>query len=283
MRIAMKMLPSVVATIATVGLHAATMPYTAEIDGSIWSYTLSVSSDKATTNATVTAVVPADGALVVPSAVNGYTVTAIGNNVGKGCGGITSLRIPDSVGTVGYGAFAECASLGEVVLGNGVTKINSRSNASSYPSPTPADFAFGGCAALTNVVFGSSLREMYGSFCKCTALERVSLPDSLVKLGHDSFFGCTGLISVSLGPNLTSIGRFSFQSCVQLRDVVFRESDSGALEVGSCAFKDCTALTNITFSGSLMAIDVEAFRGCKNLVRVVFPDPLEVVEAGAFA
>ena len=93
---------------------------TVEMDGSTWKYELSISKDKTTTNATITAVTPADGALVVPSAVDGYKVVAIGDKVGQGCENITSLVVADTVRSIGYGAFALCTSLGEVVLGDGV-------------------------------------------------------------------------------------------------------------------------------------------------------------------
>ncbi|MBR3086597.1 MAG: leucine-rich repeat domain-containing protein, partial [Kiritimatiellae bacterium] len=179
---------------------------------SIWTYSLSGGK------ATITAVAPADGAVSVPSSAGGNPVTAIANNVGKGCENITSLVITDTVKTIGYGAFALCTSLGEVVLGDGVTTLNSY-NEYAYSDPTTAWYAFGGCTALTNVVFGSSLTAMYGSFCRCTALERVVLPDSLVTLGADSFFGCTKMTSASLGPNLTTVGGYSFYGCTRLREV----------------------------------------------------------------
>ena len=113
--------------------------YSTEIDGSTWSYTLSVAGDM-TTNATITAVVPADGALVVPSVVDGYTVTTIGNNFGKSNANLKSLRIPDSVQVIGSGAFTWCTSLGEVVLGDGLTAIGGYSYASTDTSgPTNMD------------------------------------------------------------------------------------------------------------------------------------------------
>ena len=123
--------------------------YTTEIDGSTWSYTLSVAPDL-TTNATITAVTPTDGALVVPSAVDGYSVVSIGNNVGKNNATIKSLRIPDSVQTIGSGAFTWCTSLGEVVLGDGVTTIYGYSSDNTDTS-------------------GDNGYEQYGAFAGCSA------------------------------------------------------------------------------------------------------------------
>ena len=200
-------------TAVFVAVAAARAATTVEIDGTTWTYTLSSG------NATITAVAPADGTLIVPSEIDGHPVTTIRYNVGKGCENITSLVVADSVKTIGYGAFALCASLGEVVLGDGVTTIGSSTSANS--NPTAGNYAFGGCAALTNVVFGSSLVTLNGSFCKCTALERVVLPESLVTIGADAFFGCERLISAEFGGNVATIGGYAFGGCQRLRYLRF--------------------------------------------------------------
>ena len=69
-----KLMMLCVAAMAATGSWGAT--YTAEIDGSTWSYTLSIAPDM-TTNATITAVTSADGGLIVPSRVDGYRVKFI--------------------------------------------------------------------------------------------------------------------------------------------------------------------------------------------------------------
>ena len=161
------------------------------------------------------------------------SLKSIGDNAFQSCTALKRVDFPDTLRTVGYGAFAFCTSLGEVVLGDGVTTLNSY-NEYAYSDPTTAWYAFGGCTALTNIVFGSSLTAMYGSFCRCTALERVVLPDSLVTLGADSFFGCTRLGSVVLGRNVETIGGYAFGNCPCLRYLHFR-SDPPAT-VGDNAF-----------------------------------------------
>ena len=147
-----KLMMLCVAAMAATGSWGAT--YTAEIDGSTWSYTLSIAPDM-TTNATITAVTSADGGLIVPSAVDGYRVKFIGNGVGKGCTNITELTIPDTVRTIGAGAFANCTSLGDVSIGNGVTVITGRDNEVNYTVEIQDYSAFGYCMSLNNVTFGS--------------------------------------------------------------------------------------------------------------------------------
>ena len=48
------------------------------------------------------------GTITIPSTANGYTVIGIGDNAFDHCSGIISVKIPNSVTTIGYYAFAEC-------------------------------------------------------------------------------------------------------------------------------------------------------------------------------
>ncbi|MBQ3342075.1 MAG: leucine-rich repeat protein, partial [Kiritimatiellae bacterium] len=125
--------------------------YTTKVGGRTWYYTLSSGQ------ATVTGVSPARGEIVVPSVLDENTVVAIASGTCSGCPDITALCISDTVLTVGRGAFSNCASLGDVALGAGVTSVNgtedylSEGNISGYG-------AFSFCTSLTNVTFGASLK-----------------------------------------------------------------------------------------------------------------------------
>ena len=75
-------------------------------NGVKWTYTLSGS------NATITGVeFRVSGSLVIPSKVNGYTVTSIGYQAFFGCSGLTSVTIPSSVTSIGRSTFSGCSSL----------------------------------------------------------------------------------------------------------------------------------------------------------------------------
>ena len=55
--------------------------------------------------------------LDIPSVINGYTVTSIGDAAFRGCSGLTSVELPSSVASVGPAAFRDCTSLSRVSLG----------------------------------------------------------------------------------------------------------------------------------------------------------------------
>ena len=85
---------------------------TAWVNGVEWTY--QVSNGKAEIyNATFSAAIPTStqGAITIPSTLDGYTVTSIGFSAFYHCSGLTSVTIPDSVTSIGSYAFYECSGL----------------------------------------------------------------------------------------------------------------------------------------------------------------------------
>ena len=256
-----KLMMFVVAAMAAMAAMGAwSVTYTTEIDGSTWSYTLSIAPDM-TTNATITAVTPADGVLVVPSKVDGYRVIVIGDTVGKNCDGITSLYIPDLVQTIGRGAFSNCGLLGDVTIGSGVTAING-SSSDQYESDIQNYGAFSFCSSLTNVTFGSSLKRIGGySFYKCTSLANISIPNSVTTIGRHAFQGCTQMTTATFGNGLMSIDYYAFANCNGLKTVIFDDGGATGLMLGERVFSSCVNLMNLHLPDSLVSVGSNAFSG----------------------
>lgn len=106
--------------------------------------------------------------LNVPETINGSRVTAVGRNAFAGCVYLEEAVFPDSVTTVGSGAFMSCTSL-KTVTAKGVADV-------------PED-----------------------CFFACPRLENAELSPKLAKIGSEAFFGCTEL-EMTLPETVTEIG-----------------------------------------------------------------------------
>lgn len=77
------------------------------------------------------------GEVTIPETHMGKPVTAIGERAFIRCNALTGVVIPDSVITVGRGAFQQCAGLRDVTIGKRVTQMGG--------------WVFSGCSSLTSV------------------------------------------------------------------------------------------------------------------------------------
>src|SRR5262249_12869560 len=86
------------------------------------------------------------GTVTIPSALNGYPVTAIGPDAFGGRTTMTAVTIPSSVTSIGDRAFAGCTGLTSVTIPDSVTNIG--------------DGAFAGCIGLTSVTIPDSVTSI---------------------------------------------------------------------------------------------------------------------------
>lgn len=125
---------------------------------------------------------------------------------------IESYSIPGSITSIGTAAFINCVKLKDLIIGNGVERIESR--------------AFQGCSGLI----------------------RVDLPDSMAQIDDSVFESCYGLIEVTLGNNLKSIQNEAFRWCESLEDIKIPAS---VTFLGIDLFRGCSNLKVIEYSGTL--------------------------------
>ena len=101
--------------------------------------------------------------------------------------------VDDGTEIIGSRSFDLCDHITSVIIPDSVTNIM-RS-------------AFYCRRSLTNVVFGSGLREISeNAFLVCQNLEYIELPDSLETIGASAFGGCTSLKEIKLGSGLRHLG-----------------------------------------------------------------------------
>ncbi len=98
---------------------------------------------------------------------------------------IKSIKLPNSVTSIGRDAFSNCSSLTSVTIPNSVTSIENG--------------VFNACSSLTSVTIPNSVTSIGGTaFGFCSSLTSVTIPNSVTSVENRAFSGCTSLTSITL-------------------------------------------------------------------------------------
>ena len=241
------------------------------------------------------------------------SLKTIGEKMFYKCVSLKSIDIPDSVTSIGADAFGGCTSLKTISGGKNVTEVSVTAlNETAWYKNQPngvvyfnkiAYYLKGDCPSHVDirqgtVSIGSSV------FCYKSALESITLPDTLIKIGGSAFRECKNLNNVVLPNSVTSIGYQAFYYCSALTSIVVPDS---VTDIGSYAF-DHTAIefevvdgiqyigkvaycyvnqnegypSTLTFKPGTVGIASGALSGT-NLWKVIIPDSVKVIGSGAFS
>lgn len=105
------------------------------------------------------------------------------------------------------------------------------------------------------------------AFNKCSGLEEIVLPNSLVELENHVFQNCSSLKTITINDNLRYIGGSTFFNCEKLESVNI-SSNSRLYSIGTYAFYNCNSLLKLWFPDSLRYIYPNAFSYCTRLEEV---------------
>lgn len=156
---------------------------------------------------------------------------------------ITEITIPDSVESIGDGAFSYCGELKEITLPDSVKTVGGH--------------AFSYCNKLTEMTIGKNVEISIESWgCEAT------------------------LTNVYLAEGRTEIEPFAFLRCTGLKSVVLPESME---RIGISSFTGCSSLEEISFPAGIKYIDIYAFSGCTSLKKIFIPSGMKIIDRGAFA
>ena len=221
-------------------------------------------------NATITKYNGAGGAVVTPTTLGGYPVTAIAACAFYENPYITTVEISDGVTAIGEYAFSK-SSITSVVIPDSVTVLGTDPLETGYG-------VFAWCRELTSVTIGKGLSEISAEmFMGCEALTSIEIPENIKTIGMWAFNSC-GLKSIVIPDTVESISDYLFSSCTSLEKVTLPKNEG----IGECMFSNCTALTTFNIPEGAYGIGMNAFGGCTNLKSISIPASLKAIGEWAF-
>lgn len=237
--------------------------------------------------------------IVIPSMYNGLPVTEISRYAFQSTS-IQSITLPNTITTIGVGAFSFCSELNNVYINDLSSWCNiDFETASSNPLSRNARLIVNG-EEVTSLIIPDGVHIIKPfAFASNSRITSVILPNSITSIGRCAFEYCDSLESVALPNSITNIGESAFKSCLSLDDITLPDS----IEVlGHIAFKDCPVveiIDNISYvgkyvvdanslivsasirDGSIMIAE-SAFEDCTNLENVIMPSTLTRIGNYAF-
>ena len=189
------------------------------------------------------------------------SVTTIGGGAFAYCSGLTSLRIPNSVTTIEGSAFEGCSGLTSLTIPNSVTSIRTK--------------AFYLCENLKTVFNLSNLSFSKGSeehgFIAYYADKVYNYPNGDIIddfiFYHDAAKGNILATYVGNNTNITLPKNYNGEN----------------YSIGASAFDGCTSLTNINIPNSVTTIGNQAFYGCSGLTSITIPNSVTTIGYFAFS
>ena len=201
----------------------------------------------------LTSIVVEDGNTVYDSRDNSNAIIETSTNtLIAGC---KNSKIPNSVTSIGDGAFSSCSGLTSVIIPSGVTSIG--------------ESAFSNCSRLTSIVVEDG-NTVYDSRDNCNAIIETStntlisgchntkIPNSVAHIGEYAFSSCSGLKNIIIPEGVKTIGSYAFQFCFDLEGI---ELPSSLTKIGYVAYRQCTKMKTVIShitnpSGVLSSYDV---------------------------
>ncbi len=163
----------------------------------------------------------AKGNITVPDGV-----TDISESAFSCCYFVTGVTLPDSIKSIGNGAFYFCEALQSINIPDGITVIG------EY------------------------------TFCGCKKLTSVTIPAAVTDIGDYAFYCCDGLTGINIPDRVETIGREAFSECEKAEIITI---GSGVKEIGEMAFAYCTSAFDVTIPDNVKTIGEDAFYKVVNI------------------
>ena len=233
--------------------------------------------------------------LLLPSSINGYVVTKIGDYAFLNCKNLSRIDIPPSITTIGDYAFKGCAAISIIrgtdsggedatieipdnitTLGyhpfedlKSVAVIIPRTTIETKGNPI-AGMPFIATVEIDennpkfissdNVIYNKQLTEVVAVPANYSS-SSIHFLNSTQKINCEALYGCENLRSILLPESLEYIGTNAFAKCASISALTIPAT---VTEIGHSPFTNCIDLLKVTYDGNAPATDNALYAGTQN-------------------
>ncbi len=194
----------------------------------------------------VTGYTGTESVIIIPAEYKGLDVTAINARAFEGNTMITDVTIPNSVITIGLGAFSECYNIETVDMSDQLQ------------------------------ILGAS------AFSNCTKLVSVDLPNTLINIGGEAFFGCMKLKELYLSNELENIGTNIIRGCNSLEKLTLPGRITLISLVGDAIENIPSTLSEIIVANGSESVCNRMLYNCDFVKKLTVPDSVNSIGESAF-
>lgn len=132
----------------------------------------------------------------------------------------------------------ECTKIGAYAMSySGVERVTGCKNLLVIE-----EYAMTGCKSLNYVELGNKLTTLGDDAFSSTAIEYITLPESLTSMGNRVFENCGELKAIVIPDQVKEIGNYNFFNCMSLQSATWGK---GVTSMGEYAFRHCPNLTTM--------------------------------------
>ena len=204
-------------------------------------------------------------------------LTKITNDEFRGCSGLTSVIIPNSVTYINSNPFIYCSALQSISVASGNAKYDSRNDCNAIIQ-TASNTLITGCK--NTVIPNSVTRIGFWAFRGNSGLTNLTIPSSVTFIGSGAFSACSSLTNITIPSSVTRIIGGAFSSTPWLNN-----QPDGVVYAGKVAYcykGTMPSNTIITISNGTVSISEDAFRGLSGLRAIFVPNSVINIGTGAF-
>jgi hypothetical protein len=158
------------------------------------------------------------------------------------CAKLTSINIPKATTTIGNNVFAYCTNLETITVAEGNT---------AYKAEDGVLLTYDGTKLIC---------------CPAQKAGEYTVPEGVTELGSYAFEGCKKLTNIQLPSTLEVIDSYAFADCTGLTSIIIPD---GTTSIGWTPFFYCSNLEKITVPRSVTDISEAAFATCESLKEII--------------